>query len=174
MKTTPILTLIAASILASACTTATPQPSARPTPSLPAAPVNAVDGQWRDKDGVISNFSNGRFETLTADSNTALAIGTYTETGNLVEIELTSVVRRTQSRVNCMLNSPYLLNCTPSQGAQFSLYKPSAAPVGFTLQDVPTMNPPATTGQVAATMPGATTGTAPTYGYGGTQTGGSF
>lgn len=180
MKTIPILTLICCTVLAASCTT-TPQSGRLPTtPTAPQAPVSAVDGEWRDKDGIISRFAGGRFETLSADSNTTLAIGTYVETGNLIEIELTSVLRRTQSRVNCALVAPYLMNCTPSQGAKFSLYKPSMAPVGFTLQDMPeqmasaqpSQMTPATTMSPNATMPPTTS--TPSVNFSGAQTGSSF
>lgn len=175
MKTIPTLTLVCCAVLAASCTT-TPQSSRMPAPTMPQAPTSAIDGQWLDKDGVISRFSAGRFETLTADSNTALAVGTYVENGSLIEIELVSVVRRTQSRVNCSLATPYLMNCTPSQGAQFSLYKPSAAPIGFTLQSAPQ--------QMASTMPGQMTPAStmqpmsapamPSTGFSGTPAGGSL
>ena len=178
MKTIPILTLVCCTVLAASCTT-TPQSGRLPTtPSAPQAPVSAVDGEWRDKDGIISRFAGGRFETLSADSNTTLAIGTYTETGNLIEIELTSVLRRTQSRVNCALVAPYLMNCTPSQGAKFSLYKPSMAPVGFTLPDLsqqvasaqPSQTMPGNTMTPPTSMPAAT----PSVNFSGAQTGRSF
>jgi hypothetical protein len=39
----------------------------------------------------------------------------------LVEINMTSLVRKTQSRVNCALVTPNQLNCTQDSGAQFSL-----------------------------------------------------
>ena len=39
----------------------------------------------------------------------------------LVEINMTSLVRKTQSKVNCALVNPSQLNCTSDSGAQFSL-----------------------------------------------------
>ncbi|WP_246072401.1 hypothetical protein [Martelella lutilitoris] len=131
-------TFTACALLLAGCTTYE-QPRSLPAPSQPQAPRTAVDGQWLDKDGIISSFSAGRFETRTTDSNQVLAVGSYIVNGNVVEIDVTSVLRQTRSRVNCAIAAPYLLNCTPSQGARFSLYKPAAAPVGFTLDDAAAM-----------------------------------
>ena len=39
----------------------------------------------------------------------------------MVEINMTSLVRNTQSRVNCALVTSNQLNCTTDSGAQFSL-----------------------------------------------------
>ncbi|PRX09026.1 UNVERIFIED_ORG: hypothetical protein BCL66_108104 [Martelella mediterranea] len=127
-------TFAACALLLAGCTTYE-QPRSLPTPTQPQVPRTAVDGQWLDRDGIISSFSAGQFETRTTDSNQVLAVGQYTVTGNMVEIDLTSVLRQTRSRVNCAIAAPYLMNCTPSQGDQFSLYKPASAPVGFTLDD---------------------------------------
>ncbi|WP_244435585.1 hypothetical protein [Martelella sp. AD-3] len=139
-KVKPFLatTFTACALLLAGCTTYE-QPRSLPAPTQPQAPRTAVDGQWRDKDGIISSFSAGKFETRTTDSNQVLAVGSYIVNGNVVEIDVTSVLRQTRSRVNCAIAAPYLLNCTPSQGARFSLYKPAAAPIGFTLDDAAAM-----------------------------------
>ena len=51
-----------------------------------------------------------------------LASGTYTNVSpTLVEINMTSLVRNTRSKVNCALVSLSQLNCTTAEGAQFSL-----------------------------------------------------
>ncbi|TCT40152.1 hypothetical protein [Martelella mediterranea] len=135
-KTIRIAAVAGAVIVAGCSTYSTPQYN--PGSVRPQVPTSAIDGRWLDKNGIISNFSAGRFETRTADSNQILATGSYTEVaGNVVEIDLTSVLRQTRSRVNCSVISDYLMNCTPSQGDKFSLYKPSTAPYGFTLADAP-------------------------------------
>ncbi len=83
---------------------------------------NSIEGQWLDPNGIQSSFSAGVFETRTTDTNTLLATGRYTQINpRLVEINIRSLVRNTNSRVNCSLVSPSRLNCTSSGGAQFSL-----------------------------------------------------
>jgi hypothetical protein len=83
-----------------------------------------IEGQWTDPNGIISSFSNGRFETRTTDTNSLLAEGSYRYVSNqMVEIELTSLLRQTNSRVNCALVSQSQLNCTSSTGAQFTLVR---------------------------------------------------
>ncbi|WP_176086347.1 hypothetical protein [Martelella sp. HB161492] len=132
MKTrTAVLVAGIASLLAGCSTYQTPSPSqGMPTYSQ----ASVVDGQWLDQNGIVSSFSNGQFETRTADTNQMLASGTYTDLGNnVIEIDLTSVIRQTKARVNCAVVSAYLMNCTPNQGAQFQLYKPAAAPPGYVL-----------------------------------------
>ncbi|SSC71896.1 unnamed protein product [Ciceribacter sp. T2.26MG-112.2] len=70
----------------------------------------------------MSTFQAGTFSTRTTDSNQLLASGTYTMVSDrLVEINLTSLVRNTQSKVNCAMVTPSQLNCTSDAGSQFSL-----------------------------------------------------
>ena len=77
-KVKPFLatTFTACALLLAGCTTYE-QPRSLPAPTQPQAPRTAVDGQWRDKDGIISSFSAGKFETRTTDSNQVLAVGSY-------------------------------------------------------------------------------------------------
>ncbi|MEX3010345.1 hypothetical protein [Hoeflea sp. TYP-13] len=83
---------------------------------------NSIEGQWVDPNGIQSSFFSGRFETRTTDTNTLLATGKYTYVNpRLVQIDIRSLVRNTNSRVNCSLVSPTRLNCTSSSGGQFSL-----------------------------------------------------
>ena len=83
---------------------------------------NSIEGRWYDPNGIVSTFSDGQFETRTTDTNTLLATGKYNYTGpQLVQIDIRSLVRNTNSKVNCSLASSTLLNCTSSTGAQFSL-----------------------------------------------------
>mgnify|MGYP001627823078 CR=1 FL=1 len=88
-------------------------------------PQAGIEGQWTDPNGIISSFYGGRFETRTTDgTNSLLARGNYTQINpSLVEIEMTSLVRNTTSRVNCALATPNQLNCTSSTGSQFSLVR---------------------------------------------------
>jgi hypothetical protein len=82
----------------------------------------AVDGRWIDRNGIVSTFQNGSFSTRSTDSNTLLASGTYVSISpTLYEINMTSLVRNTQSRVNCALISPGQLNCTTDTNSQFTL-----------------------------------------------------
>ncbi|WP_322988135.1 outer membrane lipoprotein Omp10 [Hoeflea sp.] len=95
----------------------------RPLPRMAQQP-QGIDGQWVDPNGIVSSFSNGRFETRTTDTNSLLAEGSYQHISNqMVEIELTSLLRNTTSRVNCALASQSQLNCTSSTGAQFTLVR---------------------------------------------------
>ena len=83
---------------------------------------NSIEGEWIDANGIRSSFSSGRFETRTTDTNTLLATGKYRYVNRrLVQIDIRSLVRNTNSRVNCSLVSPTQLNCTSNAGGQFSL-----------------------------------------------------
>lgn len=96
----------------------------RPLPTIQQAPT--VDGQWVDPNGIVSTFNAGTFSTRTTDTNQLLASGTYTSVSDrLVEINMTSLVRNTQSKVNCALVTPNQLNCTSDGGSQFSLARRS-------------------------------------------------
>ena len=99
-----------------------------PPPRLPPpqAQPQGVEGAWVDPNGIVSTFQGGTFNTRSTDSNTLLASGTYVSLSpTLVEISMTSLVRNTQSRVNCALVSQSQLNCTQDSGAQFSLTRRS-------------------------------------------------
>jgi hypothetical protein len=86
-------------------------------------PTDAVQGQWFDTSGVaFSNFNGGVFETRANDTKEKLAEGSYRfASASLIEINLRSLARGTQSKVNCALVNPGQLNCTSSSGQQFSL-----------------------------------------------------
>ena len=90
-------------------------------------PTDAVQGQWFDTSGVaFSNFNNGAFETRANDTKEKLAEGNYRfASANLIEINLRSLARGTQSKVNCALVNAAQLNCTSSSGQQFSLTRRS-------------------------------------------------
>lgn len=111
--------LLLAAIAASSCVSSAPPPRS----SMPAvARGPAVDGSWVDKNGIISTFQNGAFSTRSTDTNTLLASGTYVSISpTLYEINMTSLVRNTQSRVNCAMISSSQLNCTTDSNSQFSL-----------------------------------------------------
>ena len=116
------LALLAAAASLAACVDG----GTRPMPvAAPAAPTT-VEGSWADPNGIISTFQAGTFTTRTTDTNQMLASGTYTNLSpTLVEINMTSLVRKTQSKVNCALVTPYQLNCTSDAGSQFSLTRRS-------------------------------------------------
>jgi hypothetical protein len=116
MKKSSVCIALGALAMLSACSTSTP----RALPPIE-QPVT-VEGQWIDPSGIVSTFQAGTFSTRTTDTNQLLASGTYTSEGEkLVQINMTSLVRNTQSRVNCALVTPNQLNCTTESGSQFSL-----------------------------------------------------
>lgn len=116
MKKLSIFLALGATAVLSGCMSTSPRPL--PPIEQPAT----VEGQWIDPNGIVSSFENGTFTTRTTDTNQLLASGTYTHTsGKLVQINMTSLVRNTQSKVNCALVTPNQLNCTTEQGQQFSL-----------------------------------------------------
>lgn len=88
-------------------------------------PSSGFDGQWFDQNGIMSTFRNGEFQTKTTDgTNTLLAVGTYTTTSpTFAEIDMRSLVRQSQSQVNCALASNSQMNCTSSTGTRFTLYR---------------------------------------------------
>lgn len=98
----------------------------RPLP-VTQAPTT-IEGTWSDPNGLISTFQTGKFSTRTTDTNQLLATGNYrNSSGNLYEINLTSLVQNKQSKVNCALVNPNQLNCTADSGAQFTLARKSTA-----------------------------------------------
>ncbi|NTJ43994.1 hypothetical protein G6L28_15440 [Agrobacterium larrymoorei] len=118
MKFKTSAALLMAAIAASSCAPASNAP--RPMPSVSQRP--AVDGRWIDRNGIVSTFQSGAFSTRSTDTNTLLASGTYVALSpTLYEINMTSLVRNTQSRVNCALISPGQLNCTTDTNSQFTL-----------------------------------------------------
>jgi hypothetical protein len=126
MKKTTGLVLLAMTLL-TACETS----QQRPLPQIPQTPT--VTGEWVDPSGIVSSFQAGTFTTRTTDTNQMLASGTYVNISpTLVEISITSLVRKTQSKVNCALVTANQLNCTSQTGAQFSLSRrpPGSAPLG--------------------------------------------
>ncbi|MDX3929304.1 MAG: outer membrane lipoprotein Omp10 [Shinella sp.] len=109
--------LIAASALASCQTERAP----RDLPPVRSQPTG-ITGSWVDPNGIVSTFAGGTFTTRTTDTNQLLASGTYVNVSpTLVEINMTSLVRNTQSKVNCAMVNQSQLNCTTDSGAQFSL-----------------------------------------------------
>lgn len=119
MKTKSITTLLIAGLALSSCMG---PPPPRQVAYNPAPQPMGVDGSWVDPNGIVSTFQGGTFSTRSTDSNTLLASGSYTnQSPTLVEINMTSLVRKTQSRVNCALVSPDQLNCTTDTGSNFSL-----------------------------------------------------
>ncbi|APG85828.1 outer membrane lipoprotein Omp10 [Sinorhizobium americanum] len=117
MKPLAMLTILATATALASC-----QSSPREIRQAPQVRASGVEGAWVDPNGIISTFAGGTFSTRTTDTNQLLASGTYVNVSpTLVEINMTSLVRNTQSRVNCALVTPAQLNCTTDAGAQFSL-----------------------------------------------------
>ncbi|WEX77000.1 hypothetical protein PYH37_005359 [Sinorhizobium numidicum] len=117
MKTFAILTLLATATALASC-----QSSPREIREVPSGRATGVEGAWVDPNGIVSTFAGGTFSTRTTDTNQLLASGNYVNLSpTLVEISMTSLVRNTQSKVNCALVTTNQLNCTTDAGAQFSL-----------------------------------------------------
>jgi hypothetical protein len=119
MKPITALSLLAATVALASCQS---DRAPRDLPPLRQQQQTGVEGAWVDPNGIVSTFAAGTFSTRTTDTNQLLASGTYINTSpTLVEINMTSLVRNTQSKVNCALVSQAQLNCTTAEGAQFSL-----------------------------------------------------
>ena len=119
MKPITALSLAAAAMALASCQT---ERAPRELPTVQQPVPTGVEGAWVDPNGIVSTFAGGTFTTRTTDTNQLLASGTYVNTSpTLVEISMTSLVRNTQSKVNCALVSQSQLNCTTAEGAQFSL-----------------------------------------------------
>lgn len=118
MKPFAVLTLIATAAALASC-----QSSPRIIDEGgPSRQATGVEGSWVDPNGIVSTFAGGTFSTRTTDTNQLLASGNYIKTSpTLVEINMTSLVRNTQSKVACALVTQNQLNCTTDAGAQFSL-----------------------------------------------------
>ena len=116
MKIKTVLALTLSAVALTSCYSSGP----RPLPVIEQRPT--VDGAWADPNGIVSTFQAGTFTTRTTDTNQILASGAYMMVSDrLVEINMTSLVRNTQQKVNCALVTPNQLNCTSDSGAQFSL-----------------------------------------------------
>jgi hypothetical protein len=127
MKNFAIPALVVTAALASCSSTEREKP-------LPVAqaPVT-IEGTWTDPNGLVSTFQAGSFSTRTTDTNQMLATGSYiNSSGNLYEINLTSLVQNKQSKVNCALVNPNQLNCTADSGAQFTLARRSTTVAAVT------------------------------------------
>ncbi|MBP1848918.1 outer membrane lipoprotein Omp10 [Rhizobium halophytocola] len=121
MKTKVLVFLSVVPLALSACMSS-PGPRRLPPPMQ----ADGVEGAWVDPNGIVSTFQGGAFTTRTTDTNQMLASGTYTKlSGRLVEINMTSLIRNTQQKVNCALVTSNQLNCTAEGGSQFSLTRRS-------------------------------------------------
>ncbi|WEZ82552.1 outer membrane lipoprotein Omp10 [Rhizobium sp. 32-5/1] len=117
MKRIAIVSVLAASAALTACQSDRPIRQVEPMRMAP-----TVEGSWADPNGIVSTFAAGTFTTRTTDTNQLLASGNYVNVSpTLVEINMTSMVRNTQSKVNCAMVGTSQLNCTTDSGAQFSL-----------------------------------------------------
>ncbi|MVO97267.1 hypothetical protein ELI38_18820 [Rhizobium leguminosarum] len=120
MKIRTGLVLVGAAAALAACVSSEP----RQRLAAVAPPVtNSVEGAWADANGLTSTFTSGQFVTRTNDgTNTQMASGTYTTTPDgIIQINLYSNIKRTNSLVNCALIGSTQLNCTTATGSQFTL-----------------------------------------------------
>ncbi|MCV9966467.1 hypothetical protein OIU34_31835 [Pararhizobium sp. BT-229] len=123
MKPIAILTLLSAAAALASCMG--PR-EVRESPSNRQMAPAGVEGSWVDPNGIVSTFSAGTFTTRTTDTNQLLASGNYVKLSpTLVEINMTSMVRNTQSKVNCAMVNQTQLNCTTDSAAQFTLIRRS-------------------------------------------------
>lgn len=123
MKPIAILTVLSAAVALASCQSSPRE--VRPLPTTQVQPLG-VEGSWVDPNGIVSTFTAGTFTTRTTDTNQVLASGNYINLSpKLVEINMTSHVRKTQSKVNCAMVTPAQLNCTTDTAAQFSLVRRS-------------------------------------------------
>lgn len=119
MKPIAAISLLAAAAALAACQS---ERGPRELPPIQQPQPTGVEGAWVDPNGIVSTFAGGTFTTRTTDTNQLLASGTYINISpSLVEIDMTSLVRNTRSKVNCALVNLNQLNCTTAEGAQFSL-----------------------------------------------------
>jgi hypothetical protein len=114
---------LASTLIVAGCATPPQQGSRGPTRTAQSA--SFADGQWMDMQGVaVSTFSNGVFQSVATDTGNRLSEGTYRQIdGNNIEISMTSLIRQSQTQVNCSLATPTQLNCTNAGGQNFSLVR---------------------------------------------------
>ena len=123
MNKTTILTMTACASLLSACGLMTRNP---PAPVQP-GPADVIEGTWTDPSGFLSTFDAGKFATRTTDSGQLVSSGTYAYLNDtVVQIGITSHLRDTVSKVNCLLENRNRLNCTSDSGSRFSLIREGA------------------------------------------------
>lgn len=117
-----ILCLIAAAIALVACIESSQQnEKLLPLQKTP----TGIDGEWVDKNGIISHFRDGVFETRAADTNEKLSEGSYHYINDkYIEMEIRSILRGTISRVDCMISDNRIqLFCISRSGLQFLLQR---------------------------------------------------
>jgi hypothetical protein len=92
---------------------------------VPIGAGSAVDGEWAGTDGAtLTRFSSGNFLTTFVGTGETLATGTYQMVdARTVRIAMHSVVRQTDSSVDCTLVSASSLSCTGADGRQFGLVR---------------------------------------------------
>lgn len=112
---------LASVLVVSGCAMVGPGPGSGP------ARQSGVEGQWMDAQGVaVSTFTGGAFQSVATDTGNRLSEGTYRyRDRSNVEISMTSLIRQTQTSVNCALVSPSQLNCTNTEGQNFVLTRRS-------------------------------------------------
>ena len=108
----------AAAVTLAACTTGGPS-----APPIGSNAPKGVEGSWIDAQGTgLSTISGGSFQTVATDTGQKLAEGSYIVTGpTSVEINGTSLIRKSPISFNCLLVSTSQLNCTSAAGQNFVL-----------------------------------------------------
>lgn len=112
----------ATAVTLAACTTGGPS-----APSIGSNAPKGVEGSWIDAQGTgLSTLSSGSFRTVATDTGQKLSEGSYIVTGpTSVEINGTSLIRKSPIAFNCLLVSTSQLNCTSASGQNFVLTRRS-------------------------------------------------
>ncbi len=81
-----------------------------------------LDGTWASNDGVfIATFEHGAFTSRFVKTNEILAQGSYTVSGNAVNLQWISVATQQQRAAACTINSSDSVSCTQEGGGSFDL-----------------------------------------------------
>ncbi len=82
-----------------------------------------IDGTWTSPDGVlVSTFTRGSFTSrVTTTGETVVEDGRYSRTGDRLTLAWTSLIANQQRAAECIVSSPTVMTCTPSQGDPFTL-----------------------------------------------------
>ena len=93
-----------------------------PAITAPVAAATAVDGTWTSNDGVfVATFQAGAFTSRFTQTNEVLAQGTYSVSGDIVNLQWISVATQQQRSAICAHSAPDMLTCNQSGGGSFDL-----------------------------------------------------
>jgi len=116
---------LAAALLSAGCQTAdySTYPAPAALPPLAAAPAaTPMDGTWTSNDGVfVATFQAGTFTSRFTQTNEILAQGSYTLSGDVVNLQWISVATQQQRSAICAMSAPDTLTCNQSGGGSFDL-----------------------------------------------------